>query len=50
MLGVPQAWVDGMFAVLDRTRASEAILDHQRGLLTDSELEDHRDVLCSEIK
>ena len=50
MLGVPQAWVDGMFAVLDRTRASEAILDNLRGLLMDAEIEDHREVLCPETQ
>jgi len=43
--GIPEEWVDAMFAVLNRARASEAILNNLRGLLADTEIEDHRNLL-----
>ena len=46
ILGIPQEWVDGMFAVLDRLNPSDALLENLRGLLTRTEIEVHREVLC----
>jgi hypothetical protein len=45
LLGIPEAWVDEMLAVLNRTRASGAILKHLRGLLSDAEIADHHSLL-----
>ncbi|MBD3675858.1 MAG: hypothetical protein HUJ26_20310 [Planctomycetaceae bacterium] len=47
MLGISQEWVDEMFAVLDRSKPSETMMDNLWELLTDAELTDHRDMLYS---
>ena len=45
---IPEVWVDDMFAVLNRARASAAILDNLRGLLSEQEIADHRSRLLPE--
>lgn len=45
LLGIPQDWVDEMFDVLSLIRASPSITENLRGLLTDQEIADHRELL-----
>ncbi|MAG94698.1 MAG: hypothetical protein CMJ48_13275 [Planctomycetaceae bacterium] len=47
-LCIPEEWVDEMVAVLNRARASEAMLGNLKGLLTDTEIADHRSLLLPE--
>ena len=42
---IPEEWVDGIYEVLGRCRASESILANLQGLLSRREIEEHRDVL-----
>lgn len=45
LLMIPEEWVDEMFDVLPRLRASPNIIENLRGLLTDEEIADHRELL-----
>ncbi|MEX0701886.1 MAG: hypothetical protein WD069_07300 [Planctomycetales bacterium] len=45
MFGIPEAWVDEMYAVLERVRPSPNALENLRGLLSDREIEQDRDLL-----
>jgi hypothetical protein len=45
LLMIPEDWVDEMFDVLPRFRASPSITENLRGLLTDGEIADHRELL-----
>lgn len=45
ILDIPEDWVEEMLAVLKRARASETILGNLKGLLTDQEIADHRELL-----
>lgn len=44
-LGIPEEWVDEMFAVLGRLKPSPHLITNLRGLLTDDEMETYRRVL-----
>ena len=45
LLMIPEEWVDEMFDVLSRIRASPSITENLRGLMTDQEIADHRELL-----